>query len=236
MADVQIGFSPSGPTGEPTELDRRLADERLIQACRKGDERAWKTLVDRYRRLVFSVPVGAYKMSKTEAEEIFQSVVVKLYENIHRLRKSRSLPAWLVVVTRNECRRFKRAARRWSPFDERHVPLLFYDPPDVVRTLHAVECEHHLALAFERLDLESRRLLSALYLEEPSPSYAEIAVRLGQPIGSLGPMRARGLKKLRRLYVELGGSEADRNATHTPRLPELATRAASSLLLRAQAL
>ena len=236
MAEVRIGFSPSGPTGEPTEPDRRPADECLIRACCKGDERAWKTLVDRYRRLVFSVPVGAYKMSESEAEEIFQSVVVKLYENIHRLREIRSLSAWLVVVTRNECRTFKRTARRWSPFDERHVPLSCDDPPDVVRALHAAECEHHLALAFERLDQDSRRLLSALYLEEPSPSYAEIAGRLGRPIGSLGPMRARGLKKLRRFYLELGGSEFDGIAAHAPRLPELATRPVSSLRLRAQAL
>jgi len=211
-------------------------DERLIRACCKGDERAWKTLVDRYRRLVFSVPVGAYKMSGTDAEEIFQNVVVKLYENIHRLRKSRSLAAWLVVVTRNECRRFKRLARRWSPIDESHDRLASDDPPDVVRALHAVECEHHLALAFERLDRESRRLLSALYLEEPPPSYAEIAGKLGRPIGSLGPMRARGLKKLRRLYLELGGSEADGSAAPTPRLPELAARGVSSRLRRAQAL
>ena len=225
MAEAQIGFSSSGP-----------ADERLIRDCCKGDERAWKTLVDRYRRLVFSVPVGAYKMHETEAEEIFQNVIVKLYENIHRLRNSRSLAAWLVVVARNECRRFKRTARRWTAFEEAHVPSSCGDPPDVVRALHVVECEHHLALAFEKLDQESRRLLSALYLEEPAPHYAEIAGRLGRPIGSLGPMRARGLKKLRRLYLELGGSESDGIATHTPRLPELPTRAASPLLLRAQAL
>ena len=176
MAEVRIDFSSSGP-----------ADERLIRDCCKGDERSWKTLVDRYRRLIFSVPVGAYRMPEAEAEEIFQSVVVKLYENIHRLRKSRSLSAWLVVVTRNECRRFKRTARRWTPFDERNVPSSCDDPPDVVRALHLVECEHHLALAFEKLDQESRRLLSALYLEEPSPHYAEIGRRLGRPVGSLGP-------------------------------------------------
>jgi RNA polymerase sigma factor (sigma-70 family) len=185
-------------------------DDALIRACRAGDEHAWKMLVERYRRLIHSVLVVAYRLPEPEAEEVFQRVVVKLFENIGRLKSSGSLPAWLITVTRNECRRYLRLARRWSqPNDENEPHEPQDDPPDVVGALHTIDCEHRLALAFERLDEPSRTLLSALYLEEPAPSYTEIAMRLGRPIGSLGPTRARCLKKLRRIYLELGGREND---------------------------
>ena len=35
--------------------------------------------------------------------------------------------------------------------------------------------------------------------DDPKPSYDEIAERLGIPVGSIGPTRARCLEKLRRL-------------------------------------
>ena len=81
------------------------------------------------------------------------------------------------------------------------------DPPDVAGRLHRVECQHALALALERLEDLCRRLIAALYVEDPRPSYDEIARRLGRPIGSLGPTRARCLEKLRKKYVEQGGPE-----------------------------
>jgi DNA-directed RNA polymerase specialized sigma24 family protein len=47
-----------------------------------------------------------------------------------------------------------------------------------------------------------RELLLALYFQPESSSYAEVAARLDMPIGSIGPTRARCLKRLRRLLVE----------------------------------
>jgi DNA-directed RNA polymerase specialized sigma24 family protein len=42
-----------------------------------------------------------------------------------------------------------------------------------------------------------RKLLTALYLDESEPSYAEVSRRLGTPVGSIGPTRARCLQRLR---------------------------------------
>ena len=36
------------------------------------------------------------------------------------------------------------------------------------------------------------------FVTEPEPSYAEVAARLGMPIGSIGPIRARCLARLRK--------------------------------------
>jgi hypothetical protein len=42
----------------------------------------------------------------------------------------------------------------------------------------------------------------ALYFQPERPSYAEVARRLGRPVGSIGPSRARCLKKLRQVLGE----------------------------------
>jgi len=180
------------------------ADLALIRACRKGDPKAWETLILRYRRLVYSIPV-AYRIPEAEADEIFQRVSVKLFENLGRLRNVEGLASWLAVTARRECQAYLRSSRKLSSLDESPAEVDVEDPPDVVHDLHLVECAHTLTLAMERLGEPCRGLLSALYVEDPAPSYQEISRRLDRPIGSLGPTRARCLEKLRKLYVEMGG-------------------------------
>ncbi len=181
-------------------------DHALIGACRKGDDSAWDALIDRYRRLIYSIPV-AYGFAPTDADEIFQRVAVKLFENLGRVRKVEALTSWLSVTTRRECQAFRRGAGRWHSLEELDPRTISEDPPDVAEALHVLQAEHTLALAFERLDQTCRTLLAALYREDPTPSYQEIGRRLERSVGSLGPTRARCLKKLKALFVQLGGQE-----------------------------
>ena len=48
-----------------------------------------------------------------------------------------------------------------------------------------------------------RALLQALYFSEEEPSYADVAQRLGIPIGSIGPTRARCLSAMREALERL---------------------------------
>ena len=186
---------------------KRWADDRaLIGDCRKGDESAWETLIRRYQRLIYSIPV-AYGFASADADEIFQRVAVKLFENLGRVRKVEALSSWLVVTTRRECQAFRRGAGRWSSLDEVDPHSMSEEPPDVAGALHALAAEHSLALAFVRLDESCRVLLAALYLEDPTPSYREIGRRLDRSVGSLGPTRARCLNKLQKLFVQEGGEK-----------------------------
>jgi RNA polymerase sigma factor (sigma-70 family) len=187
-------------------VDPAQDDEALIAACLAEDQTAWKTLIQRYRRLVYSIPF-AYRMSSDEASEIFQSVMLKLYKHLGTLRRRSGLATWLIVTTRRECISYRRKASRFSPMEEGAEDDLPQDPEDVVQELHELACEHTLALAFERMDPVCHGLLQALYLEEPTPSYQELSVRLKRPVGSLGPTRSRCLAKLREIYLSLGGKE-----------------------------
>jgi len=179
-------------------------DASLVRACLAGDSAAWEALIHRYRRLIFSIPV-AYRLPADDAEEIFQRVVVKLFEHLGRLKNAKALPAWIVVTTRRECQSWFRGQRRTET--ETELDGLATEPEDVDRRIDGVRSQHTLALALEKLDRTCKDLLSTLYLEDPTPSYAEISGRLGRPVGSLGPTRKRCLKKLRSLFLGLGGED-----------------------------
>lgn len=184
--------------------DRWKEDRALIQACRDGDAAAWEALIHRYRRLIYSIPI-AYRLRPDQADDVFQRVALKLFENLEHLRSAEGLPSWLVVTTRRECRFLSQGEARFRGIEEEEIEQLSEDSPDVVETLHQIECEHAVSLALQSMGDPCRTLLHALYVEEPTPSYEEIGKRLGRPVGSLGPTRARCLAKLQKLYTKMNG-------------------------------
>ena len=72
------------------------SDERLIALCRKGDQQAWAELVDKYKNLIYSIPLklGMYD----DAADIFQSVCVDLLSDLPHLREPRALPNQIRVI------------------------------------------------------------------------------------------------------------------------------------------
>jgi RNA polymerase sigma factor (sigma-70 family) len=158
--------------------------------------------------LIYSIP-GAYRLPSEAADDIFQQVALALFEHLETVRDPDRIGAWLAVSTRRACWAWSRQDRRTDAFGEGEEDRLPDEPSDVAAELHQVECEHALQLSLAKLGEPCRGLLTALYVEDPRPSYEELSLRLDRPIGSLGPTRARCLKKLERLYRQTGGPEPD---------------------------
>ncbi|MBT8484469.1 MAG: sigma-70 family RNA polymerase sigma factor [Phycisphaerales bacterium] len=175
------------PAIRPGEPD----DETLIEACIAGDDAAWTTLVDRYGRLVFSIP-RRYRFDRTQSEDAFQEVFAILFRQLPRLRNRAGLPKWLMTTTHRVCRQIIR--RRTLPLDPLHPALEQAAPPQDL--LAEWERAHAVRGALRALGGRCEELLTALYLERAEVRYEHIAERLGMPIGSIGPTRARCLEKL----------------------------------------
>ncbi len=187
----------------PAPAPSTAGDADLVRACLDGDGAAWEELIRRYRRLIYSIAIR-FRLGDDLADDAFQRVALKLLSELGRLRRVESLGSWIGTVTRHECGALLRERRRGGAALE-DAPEPADDAPGLADALAAVEREHALALALERLPPPCRTLLTALYVEDPTPSYTVIAERLGRPIGALGPTRARCLKKLLALYLEGGG-------------------------------
>ena len=177
----------------------QLSDGELIEACRIGDEGAWNTLVDRYQRLVYTVP-ARYGLNPAEVDDVFQSVWFSLLQNLDKLREPDRVAAWLVTTARRESWEHRRGARHertiTTDFDNNPNEFIGDElpPEEVVSEYRTYE---NLREAIDQLQDQCRRLLWHLYFDSAIPSYAEIAEKLEIPIGSIGPMRARCLKKLK---------------------------------------
>jgi len=179
-------------------LDPEL-DARLVERCLAGDARAWRALVARHERLVYAV-ARSWRLSDEDTGDVFQEVFAALVRGLPRLRETRALVRWLSStadrIARATALRRRREQRRTDPAEgvlERQAA----SGEPMGAELELLERQAMVRLALAGIPERCQRLLHALYYEDPSPAYADLARRLGVPVGSLGPTRARCMEKLR---------------------------------------
>jgi RNA polymerase sigma factor (sigma-70 family) len=180
--------------------DVTWSDEDLVGACRAGNQLAWAALVEKYKKLVFSIPVK-YQLPPDEAADVFQGVWIDLYRDLYRLERVAGLRGWLATA----------AARRSMLHKKRRQHVLNsgeLDPevPDnshgVYKVLAEAEREQQLRAAIARLPERCRRMVKMLFYEHPPRPYSEVARELGLAQGSIGFIRGRCLEKLRKLFQQ----------------------------------
>lgn len=189
-----------------TPPDPDTDDATLVSACLAGDSAAWRTLVQRYQRLVYAI-VRRAGLDEHSAADVFQTVFTRLHEGLSRIREPDRLHAWIVTTAKRESLLMLRRARRQVSIDalrgdDDDAPSWDPPSPDPLPEVLLSDLQqlHRLRLALDRLDTRCHDLLLALFDDnDDGQSYAEIGQRLGMPVGSLGPTRARCLDKLRRL-------------------------------------
>ena len=169
----------------------------LVTCARNGEKQAWDAIVERYSPLIWSI-CRRYGLGRTDTEDVGQAVWLYLVGHLGNLREPAALPGWLATTARRECLRVLRAGRPLAAGCVLDAETL---PDDQAGTaeqeLLAAERQAVLREAFLDLPPCGQRLI-ALLLEDPPLPYAEISVRLGIPIGSIGPNRRRYLDKMRR--------------------------------------
>jgi RNA polymerase sigma factor (sigma-70 family) len=176
------------------------SDPELIKACQDGNQAAWNELIDRYGRLIYSIP-RRYGLSDADADDVFATVWATVFRKLRDLRDQTRLSAWLITTTHRESWRIgKRTAGRYVDLDDRIADV---GAPDENQAT-TWEQQHLVRRGLDELGGRCKELLSALFLEAGEPSYEAIAQRLGIPVGSIGPTRARCFKKLEKILVELG--------------------------------
>jgi len=179
------------------------SDTRLVKACLAGNEEAWSLLIDKYKSLIFSIPVK-YGLSQQEAADVFQATCTELLVRLPELREPRALPKWLMQVAHHESYRWKRHNQRVVSRDgDTDLPEPA-TPPIAEDIVQQTQEEQMLREAMASLTPQCRRLVELLFFETPSRPYAEVAAELGLAVGSIGFTRQKCLERLRRHLEELG--------------------------------
>ena len=170
-------------TLEQPGVERHHSLIDLVNAARDGDKEAWNALVDRFLPLVTSV-IAKYRLQESDADNVNQTVWLRMVERLDDLRDPRALPGWLAAIARNESLQVIRRRGRATPVDPQWAP---WERPDDGPELDNDLIREERAIALREAMLElapQRRELLRLLMVDPPMSYDQISVMLGIP--SLG--------------------------------------------------
>ena len=174
-------------------------DPKLIKACLAGKQNAWDELVERYGRLIYSIP-RKYGFCDADADDVYASVFTILFRKLDTVRDQSRLAAWIIRTTHRECYRIGKKANRYTELD--HLIEDVSEPaPDQL-----MQWEHQQLVREGLIQLGGRcqELLTALFMEQANRDYEAIADQLGMKVGSIGPTRARCFEKLEKILLEMG--------------------------------
>jgi RNA polymerase sigma factor (sigma-70 family) len=182
--------------------DRTWSDARLIRGCLNGDDRAWSALLDKYKNLIYSIPMK-YGLGREDAADVFQVVSVELFSELSRLRKHEAFRSWLITVTAHESLKWKRRTQRRAEDEltDDHTQLETDPSPDLIEE---VEREQALREAFAELPPRCQEMITLLFYRDPPLPYRDVAQQLGLATGSIGFIRGRCLRRLQRLLEARG--------------------------------
>jgi RNA polymerase sigma factor (sigma-70 family) len=188
----------SGAPGKAkTKAQHQQSDANLIAECIKGKEPAWSALINKYKNLIFSVPIR-YGFSEEDSADIFQSVCMDLLAELPRLRDPKALPGWLIQVARNKCFHRKQSLLRnkVQEIDDHDIEQAA-DSGETENLISQVQQEQLLREALADLPVQCQELIKMLFFETPALPYEEVAKKLQLARGSIGFTRRNCLDKLR---------------------------------------
>lgn len=191
-------------TKAPRKSPRAWSDERLVKECLSGKEEAWSLLIEKYKALIYSIPVK-YRLPPHEAADVFQATCLELLNRLPELREPRALPKWLMQVAHHQCYRWKQQQQRLVSSDDSESGLPVPETPAIAESLvQQTQEEQMLRDAMAALSPQCRRLVELLFFETPARPYAEVAAELGLAVGSIGFTRQKCMDRLRKHLGELG--------------------------------
>jgi RNA polymerase sigma-70 factor (ECF subfamily) len=105
-------------------IDSRAPGEELLARARKGDDEAYRRLVDPHRA---ELHAHCYRMlgSFHDAEDALQDTLLRAWRGLSRFKAGRPLRPWLYRIATNAC--FDVIARR----PHRVLPMEYGLPPNV---------------------------------------------------------------------------------------------------------
>jgi len=177
------------------------SDERLVEECIRGNQDAWSVLIEKYKKLIYSIPVK-WQLPREDANDIFQSVCVDLYSQLSRLREPRALPKWLIQTTVHKCSRWRQQQSRVS--DQEISEDLALTNVTAGTIIEEVQREQMLREAIAAVSGRCAEMIQMLFFDVPALPYEQIARKLGLATGSIGFIRGRCLDRLKKQLVLKG--------------------------------
>lgn len=183
----------------PAADDRTRGHQELVVRALDGDGQAWRSLVDEFTPMMRG-NARRFRLSEADCADVVQTVWMRFAEKGAGIKDTACIAGWLATTTRRESMRM--ASRREFPAEpDVHEPSDVSPTPEQL-VIDADEASR-VREALRRLPARDQRLLTLL-VTAPPPAYRFIAAEMGLAVGSIGPLRARALDRLREELENLG--------------------------------
>jgi RNA polymerase sigma-70 factor (ECF subfamily) len=148
-------------------------DRVIVERCLDGDSAAFRTLVERYERVLFTVAVRMLG-DADEAADASQNAFVRAYRKLQTYDSGHKFFSWLYRILVNECLNVKRSRRRLEPLE---AGMAAGDDPH--RTAEQAELRAKVRVSLGRLTPAYREVIVLRHYA--GMSYVEMAEALGVP-------------------------------------------------------
>jgi len=181
------------------------SDHDLVAKSLRGNQKAFRELVERYHSTAYAVVRGILGDSD-DVEDVLQVVYVKVHRGLAGFRGDAKLSTWIYQIARNEAiNAAKRRRLDTAPIEDVHVATPERESPEAA--MHQRQLREELEAGMQRLDENQRLALELRYMGERS--YEEIAEIMGVPLGTVKTYIHRGKAELKKVMTRrAAGSES----------------------------
>lgn len=194
------------------EPDGGISDHKLVAHVRRGDDRAFEALYERYHRRIHAYVYGMVK-DHQRAEDVTQEVFVSALRRMRATERPIAFKPWVYEIAKNACidqfRRSKRAEEVSFDADEGLAPsdygrLVSPEPvPEIA--LAAKQQLEQMVGAFGGLSEAHHQILVLRELE--GLSYREIGEKMGMSRPAVESTLFRARRRLAEEYDELASGQ-----------------------------
>ncbi len=211
-------------------------DRELVRRCQQGDKQAFRLLVERYQRRIFSVALGMLR-DEEAALDVVQEAFIRVHRSLNSYQGTASFYSWLYRIVANLCVDHYRARKKYknhTEYDERTRVgeqaegdawlLPGYARNSPAKDLEFQETARLLDMGLTQLSDKLREVF--LLREVDGLSYQEIADTVGCSLGTVMSRLFHARQKLQEFlrphlgdavlkrYLENGSGDGDTGGEH----------------------
>jgi RNA polymerase sigma-70 factor (ECF subfamily) len=181
-----------------------LTELNLIDQLKKGDESAFREIVETRQGMVYNTVLGLLQNAE-DAEDVTQDVFIKVFESVHQFKGESAFSTWLyriAVTTALEYLRKKKRKKRFAfvtnLFGDDQSPL--HDPPDFVHPGVQLDNRENARMLMGTLKKipENQRVAFTLHKVE-GLSYQEVAEVMQTSVAAIESLIHRAKQNLKKM-------------------------------------
>ncbi len=168
----------------------------LIQRCRNGDSDAFASLLELYKKQLFTYLLRRNGNVET-AEDLFQETAIKMWKNIKKYKDKKKFGSWLFSIAHNVSIDEFRKSKVRSEINNSIDGVEITDQNQIIKSFETIEEISILNNSLSKLSDIQREVF--LLRQHGELTFREISELLNQPLNTVLSHMNYAVKKLKRI-------------------------------------